>query len=419
MRNLLLSLLSTLFIVVLLEVGARISLGELFGPQFQTYLVYDNSRGWKLKPNFNGEIKSGAREFTFDVKVTAEGYRYDNGMQGFKEGSADIVLFGDSNAFGFGLKSNETFSSQLAATLEKQGKNIKVFNAGVPGYDILQPILLLKEMEIHEEMLLLFLVHPVNDLVNTANSIDYGAYKPYVYEENGSIKVEDPRRYFAHSPYEFSRDFSQLNQFFSFQKNNLSLLDQITNMSALVYVVRYWNSLIIYHSDNLPVEIMWDEISKQEFVNRRLNGIKENPKRFASRVWTEITERREDQKRLVHYVGELYTKALHYASTKGAKICVILAPEAYRVTPFFLEQTNLVQRLLPDLDFQWGATASALYTELRKRRIPVIVPELLELETGDETFIFLDDHKSAAAYKYLSQEVSEYYLSQIRQKEIP
>ncbi len=309
-------------------------------------------------------------------------------------------------------------ASQLAADLDKQGRNIKVLNAGVPGYDILQPILLLKEMEIREGMLLLFLVHPVNDLVNTANSIDYGDYKPYVYEENGLIKVEDPPRYFAHSPYEYSRDFSQLNRFFSFQEINPSLLDRITDMSALVYVVRYWNSLIIYHSDNAPAEIIWDEMSRQEFVERRLNAIKGKPKQFASRFWTEIVEKREHQSRLVRYVGELYADALHYASTKGAKICIVLAPEAYRVTPFYREQTDLVQTLLPDLDFQWGATASVLYKELRKREIPVIVPELLDPGTGEEMFIPLDDHKSAAAYRIISQEVSKYYRSRFSQKDI-
>ena len=44
-----------------------------------------------------------------------------------------IVAFGDSLTAGFGLPATESFPAQLQASLEKQGRNVEILNAGVSG----------------------------------------------------------------------------------------------------------------------------------------------------------------------------------------------------------------------------------------------------------------------------------------------
>lgn len=415
-KNLLLSLLSTLIFIFLLEGVAYLSLGTLIGPTFSTYLTYDKNRGWKLRPNFKGIIKHRAKGFSFDVHISSSGFRIDSGMKNITNKKESIVILGDSNAFGFGLNGYETLAAQLSTSLKKYGISLGVLNAGVPGYDILQTIIRLKAIEIKEKMLFLFLVHPVNDIVNSGNDIDYAAYKPYVFKKNGGIAIEKPLRSFVSSKWHFSRDFDDLNQFFDLPNNKTSLFDRATELSILIYIIRYRKNMIFFNDVNESEQIVWYSQNKEKYVETILKRIEKDPKHIAARFWPEITELQSYRARLINYVGTLYSNVLRYTSKRGANICVILATEPYRTTEFYIKQTDLLQSLLPHLHFDWGSTAHVLYLELKKRGIPTLIIDYKKSDSIEKMFIPLDSHKSAAAYRKMSDEVVNYYLSQVLRK---
>jgi len=321
-----------------------------------------------------------------------------------------VVVLGDSNAFGFGISKDKTLAAQIGNSLRDRGKEVGVLNAGVPGYDLLQPILLMKDLPIHEGMLFVFLVHPVNDLVNSANEIDYHAHKPYIYENSGSIYVHNPYSHFPQVDWRFSRDFQKLNQIFNLPGNERSLLDRLSDMSALIYMLRYSRSLSFFRSKNEPDEILWDNMSTEEYVNMRLEAIRKQPLQVAARFWPEIEQLKNYSSRLIRYAGELYSYVYNYAKENKAHICVVLAPEPYSSTPFFMELTDLLQSKLPDFTFQWGSAASELHKELRRRGIPVILPDYKGAEPTELMFVRFDDHLSADAYRNISAAVADHHL---------
>ena len=130
--NLLLLAFSLLFAAVCGEIILRIAKPQIFDVHPQGMYVEDPSVGYLLKPGFAGLIERS--EFRSPFTVNAAGLRGPE-PRAREENSFRILVLGDSQAFGFGVRDDETFSVQLEEILAErlEGLDLQVLNAGVPG----------------------------------------------------------------------------------------------------------------------------------------------------------------------------------------------------------------------------------------------------------------------------------------------
>jgi lysophospholipase L1-like esterase len=121
-----------LFVVVCGEIFLRLLKPQVFDVHPQGMYVEDAAIGYVLKPGFEGVIERS--EFRVPFTIDGSGLR-GKGPRPRKENSFRILVLGDSQAFGFGVRDDETFSAQLEEILVARFKNlnVQVLNAGVPG----------------------------------------------------------------------------------------------------------------------------------------------------------------------------------------------------------------------------------------------------------------------------------------------
>ncbi len=130
--------------VVAVEITLR-----LFHPQLlvRTYglFVADESRSFKLKPNFSGNQVS--HEFAVPININSKGLRDDEVEFEKPENYNRVLVLGDSFTFGAGVSSEHTYSNQLEELLNHRqtGQIWQVVNSGVSGYGTLQENAFLEE----------------------------------------------------------------------------------------------------------------------------------------------------------------------------------------------------------------------------------------------------------------------------------
>jgi len=145
-------IIQTLFLVgfgcLLGLVGVEITL-RLFHPQLlvRTYglFVADESRSFKLKPNFSGNQVTP--EFAVPININSKGLRDDEVEFEKPENYKRVLVLGDSFTFGSGVSSENTYSNQLEALLNHRqtGEIWQVVNSGVGAYGTLQEYVFLEE----------------------------------------------------------------------------------------------------------------------------------------------------------------------------------------------------------------------------------------------------------------------------------
>ncbi|MBI5882598.1 MAG: SGNH/GDSL hydrolase family protein [Elusimicrobia bacterium] len=64
----------------------------------------------------------------------------------WRSGRAVVMVLGDSYVFGNGLKDSETLDRRLELGLRKEGLNARVWNLGIPGYNLESSLILAAEM---------------------------------------------------------------------------------------------------------------------------------------------------------------------------------------------------------------------------------------------------------------------------------
>jgi hypothetical protein len=109
--------------LVIAEVAFWVRDGGAF-PHLNVY-VEDPKLGVRLRPGAEERVRFAGNPPT-SVRVNSEGYR---GAEWPAPKDDEIVVVGDSQAFGLGVEENETFSASLA-----QSMNVTVRNLGVPTY---------------------------------------------------------------------------------------------------------------------------------------------------------------------------------------------------------------------------------------------------------------------------------------------
>ncbi len=138
---------------------------------------FDSELGWGPIPG-----KKSTKNRNSNFHLNSLGFRsreIDNSKQ-------HILTLGDSVAWGFGTKNNETFPYYL----EQKASNFQVLNMAVSGYGIGQSYLFLKRhIGKLNPKLIIFVVYTGNDIHETGSNMAYGKNKPLFIPQNNQIKL--------------------------------------------------------------------------------------------------------------------------------------------------------------------------------------------------------------------------------------
>ena len=140
------------FSAVLIAAGLAVGLGiaealvRLFAPHSRDHVVpagmfaIDSALGWRLSPG--AVARHRTRYFDVEYRINPSGFR-DRARAAAKGDSVSrLLVFGDSQVFGWGVNVDERFSS----VLEKRMPSVEAWNMAVPGYGFDQQILAYESM---------------------------------------------------------------------------------------------------------------------------------------------------------------------------------------------------------------------------------------------------------------------------------
>ncbi|MBI1924510.1 hypothetical protein HYR99_09695 [Candidatus Poribacteria bacterium] len=366
-KNLLLSLISFLIIIGVLEFSSAFILRYFNRVPYNTYLIHDPILGWKLAPNIRLYIRSHAKNFEFECKINSAGFREDDqGALSPQECDA-----------------KETLSYQLAHLLSVSGMPVKILNAGVPGYGIDQFYLrLVKLGHLKKGTAVIIVIHARNDCINTCNDVDYYAYKPFP-------KIQQNSLIFPKVPYKnpgleshFASPFNRLNTVFSLKTpDKPSWLDQLSLKSDLIDLLINCRHLTLSRSPTQAKEVIWEKETSEEYAQLRLQNVRNNPKSLAVRMWPEIKQFDAERQRM-------------------------MAPDAARLQAFYKRLTDTLQDSLPDYHFEWGWTHRAFSEKLNALEIPFIEPQYPP-DDLESMFVPLDGHTSGKAFGLIAERIVE------------
>jgi hypothetical protein len=110
---------------------------RLFEPPYlswQQLIEFTPTIGWKPKPNLNAFYLTAVEDGIFRIITDPDGWP---GKATF--GESEVVVFGDSFAFGYGVDTNKSFFSQ-------PNGNIRIKAVGAPGYNMVQELLWMQRL---------------------------------------------------------------------------------------------------------------------------------------------------------------------------------------------------------------------------------------------------------------------------------
>jgi hypothetical protein len=137
---------------------------------------FDPALGWRAAPNLDVHCLE-ERDDVFRVRTGADGWP---GHRTLAE--SDVVMFGDSHAFGYGVDADDTFASIL--------KRPRVKPIAAPGYNLVQELLLIRELAPHlAGKVVGWLMYPGNDLYDNLVPSMNGYRTPFVRERHGTWEI--------------------------------------------------------------------------------------------------------------------------------------------------------------------------------------------------------------------------------------
>jgi hypothetical protein len=127
---------SILLLLLCLEGALRLLLPDLRVHALpQELLLVDPELGWRLQQNL--EVHHQSQYFDVLYRTNPKGFRDEPRTLEESGGQTHLLLYGDSQIFGWGLNPEERFSNLLEARIS----GLEVWNLGVPGYGLDQQIL--------------------------------------------------------------------------------------------------------------------------------------------------------------------------------------------------------------------------------------------------------------------------------------
>jgi hypothetical protein len=167
---------------------------RLFAPNERDHVLpgrlfeIDEHLGWKLEAN--RQVRHRTRYFDVSYTTNASGFR-DRTRDGSTLGAGyRVLLYGDSQVFGWGVAEESRFSSLLESSLPF----LEVWNRAIPAYGFDQQILSYERSEAapHADEVVFFVSAVTLD--RSRHDVRYGKPKPmFVEDGNGGLRVVPPR----------------------------------------------------------------------------------------------------------------------------------------------------------------------------------------------------------------------------------
>ena len=134
--------------------------------------------GWKPKANLNAHYLTVAEDGVFHIVTDAQGWP---GTASIPE--SDIVVFGDSYAFGYGV--------DVEASFAECSGGVRIKAIGAPAYNMVQEVLLMHQLSAHlSGKLVVWFIFVGNDLHDNLTPNMYHYRMPFVREINGTGRWE-------------------------------------------------------------------------------------------------------------------------------------------------------------------------------------------------------------------------------------
>lgn len=138
----------------------RISNHPLSRLSFDTWYQPSDVLGWTLVPEFRGLGPVG-----IPIQINSHGFRDIEHTWEKSEGSIRILGLGDSFTFGWGVPLEATFLKQLEEEINARTKmKVETINSGVPGWDLNQYYIFLKNTGVKYSPDIVLLAYFVDDL---------------------------------------------------------------------------------------------------------------------------------------------------------------------------------------------------------------------------------------------------------------
>lgn len=186
-------------VLVVAAILVSLALAEAYVRTFHSYVrdnvvpgrlfEIDERLGWTLRPGASGLHES--RYFRAEYRINALGFRDRARVPAKPAGTRRILLYGDSQAFGWGIPEDQRFSNLL----EARAAGVEIWNLAVPGYGLDQQILAYEldgqRFEADEVVLLVSAL----TLSRLPHDYIYRKHKPkFVLEEGGKLALVPIRK---------------------------------------------------------------------------------------------------------------------------------------------------------------------------------------------------------------------------------
>ncbi len=197
------SLMITLFAsILLLELAARILFEDnSYNVHPFSEFQHDPLLGWKGIPNYHGVSRLSKSR----IDINSNGFRDPDWNEmldrASKAGLWKIMVLGDSNVYGYEIERYERFTEQLQRLFESNGRDVAIFNLGIPAFGTDQEY---RAFEIYSPTInpnIVLLRWSGNDIGDSAlpycwGDPKYRVYRPF-YDTNGKLVLNEkvPKRF--------------------------------------------------------------------------------------------------------------------------------------------------------------------------------------------------------------------------------
>ena len=160
------------FLIFALAVRAIVHLIEPAYIPWNQIIEFDAALGWKPKRNLNTHYLTLPKDGVFHTITDSEGWP---GRSTISE--SDVVVIGDSFAFGYGVDIGDSFA--------EKSPSIRIKAIGSPGYNMVQELLVMKELSAKlTGKLVVWFVCVENDLIDNLSPHTFNYRSPFVKRDN-------------------------------------------------------------------------------------------------------------------------------------------------------------------------------------------------------------------------------------------